>query len=118
MTERPATSRIKGVSRGRRNSAKSGLYHKALDEAEKLDFELAQGVEGIDDEIALLRLKIKSLMETRPENIKLITEATDALARLVMTRYKMGSAHKKALTNAIGGVLKDLAVPLGIKYLP
>ncbi len=122
----PAAGKIKGVSRGKplsaikgkRNSAKSSLYLKTLDEAEKLDFELAQGVDGIDDEIALLRVKIKSLMETDPDNIKLITAATNALARLVTTRYKMGSAHKKALTNAIGGVLKDLAIPLGIKYLP
>ena len=103
---------------GKGNKSKQSFYSKALDEAEGLDFELAQDVEGIDDEIALLRLKIKSLLENDPENIKLITEATDALSRLVMTRYKMGSAHKKALASAIGGVLKDLAIPLGIKYLP
>jgi len=117
MTSPVARTR-KSTPRGRGNKSKQSFYLKALDEAEGLDFELAQDVEGIDDEIALLRLKIKSLLENDPDNIKLITEATDALSRLVMARYKMGSAHKKALTNAIGGVLKDLAIPLGIKYLP
>ena len=39
------------------------FYARALDEAELLDFELASGVEGIDDEIALLGVKIKSLLE-------------------------------------------------------
>jgi hypothetical protein len=115
-------STIKGkpssVVKGRAKKPKQSFYAKALDEAEALDFELAQDVDGIDDEIALLRLKIKSLLENDPDNIKHITEMTDALARLVMARYKMGSAHKKALVTAIGGVLKDLAVPLGIKYLP
>ena len=103
---------------GKENKSKRSFYSRALDEAESLDFELAQDVEGIDDEIALLRLKIKSILESDPDNIKLIAEATNALSRLVMARYKMGSAHKKALAQAIGGVLKDLAIPLGIKYLP
>ena len=97
---------------------KGGFYARVLDEAERLDFEMAAGVDGIDDEIALLRLKIKSLLEKDPENIKRLAEATTTLSRLVMARYKMGSAHKKALASAIGTVLKDLAVPLGIKYLP
>jgi len=117
MTSSVARTR-KSTPMGRGNKSKQSFYLKALDEAEGLDFELAQDVEGIDDEIALLRLKIKSLLENDPDNIKRITEATDALSRLVMARYKMGSAHKKALANAIGGVLKDLAIPLGIKYLP
>ena len=119
---RTAKSAVRGkplsTIKGKGKKSKRSFYAKALDEAEGLDFELAQDVDGIDDEIALLRLKIKSLLERDHDNIKLIMEATDALSRLVMARYKMGSAHKKALVNAIGGVLKDLAVPLGIKYLP
>lgn len=94
------------------------LYSKALDEAEGLDFVLAQDMEGIDDEIALLRVKIKSLLETDPENVRLIMQATDALARLVVARYRITADQKKALKHAIGSVLKDLAIPLGIKYLP
>ncbi len=113
-----ASSRTGKSTRGKAKKSEQSFYSRALDEAEGLDFELAQGVEGIDDEIALLRLKIKSILESDPDNIKLIAEATNALSRLVMARYKMGSSHKKALAHAIGGVLKDLAVPLGIKYLP
>lgn len=114
----PGLKTAKSTVKGKTKKSKQSFYAKALDEAEGLDFELAQDVDGIDDEIALLRLKIKSLLEHDPDNIKLIMEAIDALSRLVIARYKIGSAHKKALVNAIGGVLKDLAVPLGIKYLP
>jgi hypothetical protein len=105
-------------SRARRKGAKRPFYSRAFDEAEALEFELAQGMEGIDDEIALLRLKIKSLLENDPENVKLIMDATNTLARLVMTRYKIRSEQKKALSNAISNVLGNLAIPLGIKYLP
>ena len=66
--------RKRGAPKGNQNARKHGFYSKVLDEAEQLDFELATGVEGIDDEIALLRVKIKSILENDPENIKLIMQ--------------------------------------------
>ncbi len=114
----PAAGKRKGSPEGSQNVPRRGFYSRALNEADELDFELAQGVEGIDDEIALLRMKIKSLLESDPEDIRLIMQATNTLARLVRTRYKISSDQKKSLTNAVGNVLKELAVPLGIKYLP
>ena len=110
--------KVKGKTKSARGGARPAFYARALDEAEGLDFELAQGVEGIDDEIALLRVKIKSLLENDPENVRLIMEATSTLARLVRTRYRITGDQRKALGNAIGAVLQNLAIPLGIKYLP
>ncbi len=104
----------KGAPKGNQNARKHGFYSKVLDEAEKLDFTLATGVEGIDDEIALLRVKIKSLLERDPENIKLIMQATNALERLITTRYKITKEQRKGLREAIGNVLRDVALPLGI----
>ena len=106
--------RKRGAPKGNQNARKHGFYSKVLDEAEQLDFELAAGVEGIDDEIALLRVKIKSILENDPENIKLIMQATNALARLVKTRYNITKEQKKGLKEAIGNVLRDVALPLGI----
>ncbi len=106
--------RKRGAPKGNQNARKHGFYSRVLDEAEQLDFELATGVEGIDGEIALLRVKIKSILKNDPENIKLITQATDALARLVRTRYNISKADKKGLKEAIGNVLRDIALPLGI----
>ena len=93
---------------------KGGFYQKVLDEAERLDFELASGVNGIDDEIALLRVKIKSILGDDPKNIRLIVEATNALERLVRTKYKISKEQRKGLKEAIGNVLRDVALPLGI----
>jgi hypothetical protein len=113
--------RMSARLRGRRSPAgkagapKSGFYSRVLDEAERLDFELASGVEGIDDEIALLRVKIKSLLENEPENIRLIMQVTNALERLVRTRYNISKEQRKGLKEAIGNVIKDIAIPLGIK---
>ncbi len=90
----------RGAPEGNQNARKHGFYSKVLDEAEQLDFELATGVEGIDDEIALLRVKIKSLLARDPENIKLIMQATNTLARLVTTRYNISKEDKKGLKEA------------------
>ena len=106
--------RKRGAPKGNQNARKHGFYSKVLDEAEQLDFELATGVEGIDDEIVLLRVKIKSLLEHDPENIKLIMQATNTLAGLVKTSYKMTKEQRKGLKEAIGNVLRDIALPLGI----
>ena len=97
-----------------KKSRKPSLYSLALDEAEQIDFELAAGVNGIDDEIALLRVKIKSILSSDPDNVKLIMQATNTLARLIKTRYNITKEQKKGLKEAIGNVLKDVALPLGI----
>jgi hypothetical protein len=96
---------------------KQGFYSKVLDEAEQLDFELAKGVEGFDDEIALLRVKIKSLLENDPGNIKLLMQATNTLTRLVKAKYNITKEQKQGLKEAIGNVLRDIAIPLGIKVI-
>ena len=114
----PRAGKARGTPGNGRARRGRSLYARALDEADAVDFELAQGIQGIDDEIALLRLKIKSLLESDPENVKLIMEATSVLARLVTARYRISADQKSALTTAIGTVLRDLALPLGIKYLP
>ena len=111
----PAKAKGKrGAPKGNQNARKHGFYSKVLDEAEQLDFELASGVEGFNDETALLRVKIKSLLENDPENIKLLMQATESLAKLVKTKYKISKEQKQGLKEAIGNVLKDIAIPLGI----
>jgi len=104
----------RGAPKSNQRARKHSFYAKVLDEAEQLDFELASGVNGIDDEIALLRVKIKSILEKDPENIKLIMQATNTLARLVKISYKMTKEQRKGLKEAIGNVLRDVALPLGI----
>jgi len=104
----------RGAPKGNQNARKHGFYSKVLDETEKLDFEIASSVDGIDDEIALLRVKIKSVLEHDPENIKLIMRATNTLERLIRTKYNITKDQKKGLKEAIGNVLRDVALPLGI----
>ena len=106
--------RKKGAPKGNLNALKHGFYSRVMDKAEMLDMETASDIHGIDDEIALLRVKIKSVLERDPENIKLIMQATNTLAGLVKTRYNITREQGKGLKEAILNVLKEIAVPLGI----
>ena len=111
------TGEAKGKGRNpkpRQDTAKTDFYARVLDEAGKLDFKTASGVEGIDDEIALLRVTIKSILEKEPENIRLIMQATNTLADQVKTRYRINKEQRQGLKEAIGNVLRDVAIPLGI----
>jgi hypothetical protein len=100
--------------KSKRKSSPRGFYNRALDEAEKLELEEASHVEGIDEEIALLRVKLRELLEEQPERIDLHFEAANIIARLVRTRYQITKEQKKSLKEAIQKVLTEVAVPLGV----
>jgi hypothetical protein len=95
-------------------SPKASIYEKCLDQVELLNFETVRGVDGIDDEIALLRLEIQALLRRDPNNLEMILQTTNMLAKLVKTRYNMNKEQKKGLKEALANVIKDIAVPLGI----
>jgi hypothetical protein len=76
--------------------------------------EKASHVEGIDEEIALLRVKLRELVEEQPERTDLHFEAANIIARLVKTRYQITKEQKKSLKEAIHKVLTEVAVPLGV----
>lgn len=96
---------------------KPSFYSRALDEAERLEFEEVRGMEGLDEEIAVLRLKLRSLIEDGPENLRLALDTANTIARLVRTRYNISKEQKKSLKQAITKVLTEIAVPLGVKAL-
>ena len=96
------------------DAPRRGFYSKALNEAEAIDLEEAVGIEGVDDEIALLRCRLKSLVAESPEAIELQMKAATTIARLVHTRYQISQEQKKSLKNAIAKVLTEVAAPLGI----
>lgn len=83
-----------------------------------MELEEAASIEGLNNEIAILRLKLRQLLEQYPERVDLQMRAANTLARLIRTRYNITAEEKKNLREAITTVLKDVALPLGIKFLP
>jgi hypothetical protein len=103
----------KDATKGKRH----GFYSQALNEAEKLELEEARSIDGIDEEIAILRVKLRELIVAEPERFDLHLKLATTIARLVTTRYNISKEQKKSLRGAITKVLTEIAVPLGIKAL-
>ncbi|MFP3898206.1 MAG: hypothetical protein ACLFVD_02735 [Dehalococcoidia bacterium] len=104
----------KGPPAGNQNARKHGFYSRALTEAEQLEVQQLMDLEGIDDEIAILRWKLRQLIENSPDRIDLHLQAANVIARLVRTRYQISRQEKKTLKEAIQKVLTDVAAPLGV----
>jgi hypothetical protein len=103
----------KDATKGKRH----GFYSQVLNEAEKLELEEARSIDGIDEEIAILRVKLRELIVAEPERFDLHLKLAITIARLVTTRYNISKEQKKSLREAITKVLTEIAVPLGIKAL-
>jgi len=106
--------RKKGAQPDNKNAVKHGFYSKALHEAERLSLAEAVKVEGVDEEIALLRYTLAELVENYPDRIDLQLETASTISRLVRTRYLLSKEQKKSLKEAIARVLTEVAIPLGI----
>lgn len=107
----------RGAPKGNQNARKHGFYSKVLDEKEQAAFDQAIFVEGIDEEIALLRVKMISLLERDPENIRLISQAANTLIKLIIIKYNVDKKDPKSMKEAIFTVLRDAALPVGIKIV-
>ena len=113
--KKEVTKKKRGAPKGNQNARKHGFYSKVLDEKEQAAYDKAISVEGIDEEIALLRVKMISLLERDPENIRLISQATNTLIRLMLIKSDVDRKDPKSMKTAIYTVLRDVALPLGIK---
>jgi hypothetical protein len=114
---RAKMSRRRGGQPGNQNARKHGFYSRVLSKAEQLEVAEAEGIEGLDGEIAVLRFKLRELLEKHPDRIDLQMQAAGTLARLIHTRYQITPEEKKNLKEAITTVLKEVAIPLGLKFM-
>ncbi|MCX6000792.1 MAG: hypothetical protein NTU41_14770 [Chloroflexi bacterium] len=100
-----------------RSPRRHGFYSQVLDEAEQMDLAEAAGLHGLDAEIAVLRLKLRQLLEEHPDRIDLQVKVASTLARLVKANYNITPEQKTHLSDAIARVLKDVAIPLGVRLV-
>ena len=87
---------------------RDAFYATALTEAERVRLPRARQMEGLDEEIALLRVRLGSLVAEQPENAELLLKAVGVLVRAVSARYRLSSQAKENLADAISSVLKEV----------
>lgn len=108
----------RGAPKGNQNALKHGYYSQSLNKSEKLDFSLAAGVEGMTEEIALIRFEMKKAV-TSDDIHRLIplSKAAYALEKLIRTHHKLYLEKQASLTTAIENAIRHVLVPLGPKAI-
>jgi hypothetical protein len=91
------------------------FYSRALSRAERLRLAEARELQGLDEEIALLRVKLQRLAEEHPERLDLLFKGVGLLVRAVSTRYKLSPSSQEDLAASIAGVLKGIGGVLGLE---
>ena len=84
------------------------FYRHALDEAERADLKRAEKIEGLDDEIAVMRVRLKRAVEERPQDLQLLVKGLDILMRAVGARYRLSPKSRKDLTENLAATLNSL----------
>ncbi len=105
--------RHRGGQPGNQNARVHGFYSRMLDEEEQKDYDEALNQMGLDQEIALLRTKVMSILRHDKDNTDLIIRAIGMISRLLVTRYQVGKDDKDGLIEAILNTLKGAAFPIG-----
>ena len=82
------------------------FYAAALNDAEQSDLPSALEIEGVDEEIALLRLRLRSALQEHPEDLPLMFKGVDLLVRMVATRYRLSKKAEHDLASSIAGVVR------------
>ena len=114
LEEMDEEGRSRGGQLGNQNARKHGFYSRVLDEKEQREYERAIEIEGLDEEIAMLRVKIMSVLEKDPDNVRLITQAINSLVRMVVLKSRMESGDEKDIAATVKNIIKHLAIPAGI----
>jgi len=81
---------------------------KALSVAERAALEEALHVDGIDEEIALLRVRLLQAVKKTPEDIDLMFRGAALLSRLVVTKYGLQKGDAGDIQEAIRRAVASL----------
>jgi len=92
--------RKRGAPKGNQNARKHGFYSKVLDPAQQEALSDAAKLTGLDEEIAILRSKTRSLLGHDPRNYKLLYVAASSIARLLRTSRYLGKLPRKTKNNS------------------
>jgi hypothetical protein len=95
-------------------SSKRFFYAGSLSETEQLQLPEAAELEGLDEEIAALRVRLKTALKERPEDYALLVRGVGMLTRAVATQYRLSPRASKDLADNLAAVLNrfgDLIVP-------
>ncbi len=94
------------------------FYASKMTRIDKKRLADAHNVRGLDDEIALLRLKLDHVIDNDPDNIPLIFKGADLIVRAVAAKTRVSKDSPEDSQQGIYNILKDASEHFGLKRIP
>jgi hypothetical protein len=84
------------------------FYADGLTEAEQVALAEAAEVENLGDEIAVLRVRLKTALKDHPEDYALLVRGVGMLTKAVATQYRLSPRASKDLADRFAAVLNSV----------
>jgi hypothetical protein len=84
------------------------FYEAALSEAERAFLPAAKEVSGLDEEMAMLRLRLRTALKNRPQDLALMIRGLDTLRRMVAVKYGLSKSDRKEMSPFLEETLLQL----------
>ena len=84
------------------------FYSVALSEAERAALPRALELEGMDEEIALLRVRLLQALEADRADLRLMFQGITVITKAVATRYRLSKRAERDLAGSIANVIRGV----------
>ena len=84
------------------------FYLGALVGIDAKTFAEALGVDGLEEEIALLRLRLRELIKEQPEDFRLVLQGINTLVRAVAAEYQHAGPDQQEMMRRMGDAIRQL----------
>jgi len=98
--------RKRGGQKGNRNARKHGFYSGTLSPAETRQLWNITNLEGVDPEIALMRVKLQSSLQHDPGNRRVIREASGLIVKWYSENYGLDATDSRYLKTVVESLLE------------
>jgi hypothetical protein len=88
--------------------SKRSFYAGSLTEAEQVALAQAADVENLDEEIAVLRVRLKTALSEHPQDYALLVRGIGMLTRAVAAQYRLSPRASKDLADRFASVLNSV----------
>ena len=95
-----------GGQKGNRNACKHGFYSTALSPAETSQLWNITNLEGVDPEIAFIRVKLQSSLQHDPCNRRVIRKASRLHVKWYSANYRLDSTDRSYLKTVVENLLE------------
>jgi len=102
--------RKRGGQKGNRNARKHGFFSDTLSPAETSQLWNITNLEGVDPEIALIRVKLQSSLEHHPGNRRVIREASRLIVKWYSAYYGLDATTGSYLKTVVQNLLETASL--------